>query len=217
MSDAKSQAEPSMEEILASIRRIISEDADVGQRPTPAAPAAAPAMRPVVAAPAMEREDVLNLTQRLDEDVMDLGEPIRPVASMAPRMAEPAPVRTMERPAKADLDLDFGLDDPLDSTSEPAFDDGDFERGLLSRAAAGAATDALSRLDQAVAAPVAPERPKRPVPSAAPSFAAGMTVEQLVAETLKPILRDWLDENLPAMVEDMVQAEIQRLTASRRR
>lgn len=214
MSDAKSQAEPSMEEILASIRRIISEDADVGQRP---APAAAAPMRPSApAAPAMEREDVLNLTQRLD-DVMDLDEPIRPAPAAAMRMAEPPPVRQMERPAKADLDLDFGLDDPMDPAGDPSFDDGDFERGLLSRAAAGAATDALSRLDQAVAAPMAPERPKRPAPAASPSFSGGLTVEQLVAETLKPILRDWLDENLPAMVEDMVQAEIQRLTASRRR
>lgn len=214
MSDAKSQAEPSMEEILASIRRIISEDADVGQRPTPAAPAA---VRPsATAAPAMEREDVLNLTQRLD-DVMDLDEPIRPAAPVAMRMAEPPPIRQMERPAKADLDLDFGLDDPLDPADEPSFDDSDFEKGLLSRAAAGAATDALSRLDQAVAAPAAPERPKRAAPASAPSFSGGLTVEQLVAETLKPILRDWLDENLPAMVEDMVQAEIQRLTASRRR
>ena len=212
MSDAKSQAEPSMEEILASIRRIISEDADVGQRPAPAAPAA-PSVRPA-AAPAMEREEVLNLTQRLDDDVMELDEPIRPAAARAP---EPPPVRTMERPAKADLDLNFDMDDPLDPAGDPSFDDGDFERGLLSRAAAGAATDALSRLDQVVAAPMAPERPKRSAPSAAPSFAGGMTVEQLVAETLKPILRDWLDENLPAMVEDMVQAEIQRLTASRRR
>ncbi|MFP6758317.1 MAG: DUF2497 domain-containing protein [Alphaproteobacteria bacterium] len=38
----------------------------------------------------------------------------------------------------------------------------------------------------------------------------GRTVEQLCAELIRPLLRDWLDQNLPTMVETMVQAEISR-------
>ena len=40
----------------------------------------------------------------------------------------------------------------------------------------------------------------------------GRTVEQLCAELLRPMLKSWLDQNLPGMVETMVQAEIKRLS-----
>src|SRR5581483_9062175 len=64
MSDAKTQQEPSMEEILASIRRIISEDAD-GQKP--AAPAeAAPA--PAGSEPEPHDDDILDLTDKVNDD-----------------------------------------------------------------------------------------------------------------------------------------------------
>ena len=45
----------------------------------------------------------------------------------------------------------------------------------------------------------------------------GLTVEELVRETLKPILKDWLDRNLPPMVEDLVRAEIERVASAGRR
>src|SRR5271170_5487534 len=62
MSDAKAQQEPSMEEILASIRRIISEDAD-GQKPAAAAEAA-PAAEPEPE----QDDDILDLTDRVNDD-----------------------------------------------------------------------------------------------------------------------------------------------------
>jgi cell pole-organizing protein PopZ len=37
------------------------------------------------------------------------------------------------------------------------------------------------------------------------------TIEDLVRELLRPMLRTWLDEHLPGMVERMVRAEIERL------
>jgi cell pole-organizing protein PopZ len=42
------------------------------------------------------------------------------------------------------------------------------------------------------------------------------SLEDLVAEMLRPMLKAWLDENLPALVERLVQDEIERLARGRR-
>src|SRR5258707_9328998 len=92
MSEAKGQQEPSMEEILASIRRIIAEDGE-------SAPASAPrpaAEQPRAAAP---QEDILDLTESVAEDgsVVSLTPGMRRAptiepASPAPEIAEPPPL-----------------------------------------------------------------------------------------------------------------------------
>ena len=41
------------------------------------------------------------------------------------------------------------------------------------------------------------------------------TLEDVVGETLRPMLKSWLDENLPRVVERMVEAEIERVTRGR--
>jgi cell pole-organizing protein PopZ len=41
------------------------------------------------------------------------------------------------------------------------------------------------------------------------------TLEDVVRETLRPMLKSWLDENLPRLVEQMVQAEIERVARGR--
>ena len=43
----------------------------------------------------------------------------------------------------------------------------------------------------------------------------GRTLEDFVGELLRPMLKTWLDENLPAMVERLVRAEIERLSRGR--
>ncbi|HEY0623615.1 DUF2497 domain-containing protein [Sphingomonas sp.] len=48
-----------------------------------------------------------------------------------------------------------------------------------------------------------------------PDVAGSDTLEGLVRELLRPMLREWLDANLPRMVEEMVQREIARITAGR--
>lgn len=48
-----------------------------------------------------------------------------------------------------------------------------------------------------------------------PDVAGNDTLEGLVREMLRPMLREWLDANLPRMVEEMVQREIARITAGR--
>lgn len=48
-----------------------------------------------------------------------------------------------------------------------------------------------------------------------PQVAGSDTLEGLVREMLKPMLRDWLDQNLPQLVEQIVAREIARITGSR--
>ena len=60
-------------------------------------------------------------------------------------------------------------------------------------------------------------RPGRPpAPEAAPAD-GGRTIETLAAELMKPMLREWLDANLPEIVEDAVRAEVRRLARRRSR
>ncbi len=40
--------------------------------------------------------------------------------------------------------------------------------------------------------------------------------DELVRETLRPMLKQWLDENLPSIVERLVRAEIQRVARGRK-
>ena len=71
---------------------------------------------------------------------------------------------------------------------------------LISPVAASASTNAFARLAKAAA------------PDAKPSVhVAGISVEQLVVDLLTPMLRDWLDQNLPGIVERVVEQEVKKL------
>jgi len=43
------------------------------------------------------------------------------------------------------------------------------------------------------------------------------TIEGMVQDTLRPMLRDWLNDNLPTLVENMVKQEVDRISARSRR
>jgi len=177
MSDAKGQHEPSMEEILASIRRIIAEDGE-----TPAeTPAAAPA-------PAQRPEEILELTDVVDEE----GTVVVPPAAAAPA-AKPPPRVEPEPPPPPP---------PPPPAPPPRMPEGDDR--LVSGGAAAASVAALSQLATAGA-------PPRERQSDMPLGAASKTLEELVRELLRPLLKEWLDTNLPPLVERVVQEEIRRM------
>jgi cell pole-organizing protein PopZ len=159
MSDTKAQQEPTMEEILASIRRIISED---------------DAPQGVEAAPEEPREAD---EPELDADADDYGEPVY----------EPEPVREPE-PVKPPVP-----ETPPAAAASPAQDE-----ALVSPRAASAAASAFGELSSAASAP----RESR-------------SLEDLAREMLKPMLRQWLDDNLPRIVQAAVQAEVERISRSR--
>lgn len=180
-------SEPSMEEILASIRRIISDDE--------AKPAEAAAE---VVTPAPEPEPTL-----LDDDVLDLGTeasfvapPAEPAASVLTELDADVDFREAEeaRPP-APAAAAFPEEPPAPAAaprSEPAPQPVDMA-SLLSDQASSAVTSAFGQLANTVLNNNA------------------RTLEDLVKDMLKPMLKTWLDDNLPSMVERLVRAEIERV------
>lgn len=176
-----------MEEILASIRRIISEDeapAEGGpelpaaeSEPVPLKgdadplPIPEPEPEPAVAggfepAPDLDDDDDdLELTQRVeshgDLDVVAVGPEPEP---------EPQPV----------------------AAPPPAAD------GLVSASVAAATAATFGRLSSSLLMP-----------------AEGRTLEDVVRELLRPLLQQWLDDNLPSIVQQAVEAEVERIARGR--
>jgi uncharacterized protein len=195
MSDAKAQQEPSMEEILASIRRIISEDAD-GQKPA-AAPEAAP---PPSAEPDPEPDDdILDLTDKVNDDGS--------VVSLHRQSDDDFPELAQSKPA-------FSLNDHevTGEQDEISFDHDEFSQALMSGGSSAAAASAFAQLEQEMSVP-----PRAGAPAAPPARGGSLTVEQLVMEAVRPLLKDWLDHNLPGLVEDLVKLEIERVAQPGRR
>jgi len=160
------QAEPSMEEILASIRRIISEEEQ--------APTAAPVLdltqtdEPTPASNVTTVEDDIvfeAVEQAVAEEVVTPTPSAAPTQTIETRMPTAAPVITP----------------PADT--------------ILSPPSASAAAGALARLAGTLRISDTP----------------GQTVEGVVRELLKPMLKEWLDKNLPAIVESRVEAELERI------
>jgi len=177
MSESKGQHEPSMEEILASIRRIIAEDgeqpaaAPAAATPAPSAAAApaAPLPTPAPSAAAGKGDEILELTEVVEEEHPEAPAP-------APPQPEPPPF-----PA--------------------AVESGD---RLVSDAAAAASIAALSQIHQ-----IGPANEKRM--SDIPLGEGQRSIEDMVRELLRPLLKEWLDSNLPHLVERVVQEEVARL------
>lgn len=168
--------DPSMEDILASIRRILNEE------DTPPAAGTPP---PEAASSPPEAEEPLTLSEE-----MLVEEPAAPAASApAAPAASPQdgnPVTRQPSPAPAPTEV---------PPAGPALDS-----GLIAPAAAAAAAASLGQLLRAVAS----ER-------GAAVSRGGPTIEDVVREELRPMLKEWLDQHLPEVVERLVRAEIERV------
>jgi cell pole-organizing protein PopZ len=199
MSEPNSQ-EPTMEEILASIRRIISEDdapADEG-----AGPAASAAAAPE---PAPEPEPAAVAEPVVAFDPPPAPEPEPEPAAAAPE-PEPEDEEVLELTERVDTVGDLDVYTPAEPAPAPAYVAPEPEpapapvaESLVGAVAASAAASAFGKLSAAVAMP-----------------ADGQTLDGVVRELLKPLLKDWLDANLPAIVQTAVQEEVERIARSRR-
>jgi uncharacterized protein len=187
MSEASSSTnDPSMDDILASIRKIISDDEARAQVSGGQGAARSPEPRP--AAAAAKRDDVLLLTDLVEEPSAGA----RPTVVPLPRI-DPASAADMPQPA-------IGGHAPGGDTAA--------DQALIGAGGAGVASSAFERLSQAVQDSV----PAPSAPDPGPAMGAGKTLEDLVKEMLRPMLKEWLDKNLPPMVERFVEREIVRLT-----
>lgn len=180
MADSKAAQEPSMEEILSSIRRIIAEDEPVSGASDAAGKAGGAGIMPPMADE--DDDDVLELTE-----IVGGPEPSPPPLAAAPLARPPAPaVPTIAQPTHATL--------------EPSPMPASAVESLISPVVASASTQAFARLARAA---TADDRKDVAV--------ASVTVEQLVVDLLTPMLRDWLDKNLPEIVERVVEQEVKKL------
>ncbi|KQZ32104.1 pole-organizing protein PopZ [Caulobacter sp. Root656] len=174
MSDQSPQ-EPTMEEILASIRRIISED----DAPAEAAAAPEPEPAPIEEAPA--EDDVLELT-----DPIEPPAPVESLGDIDVYSPEPEP-----EPAPAPAP-------PPEPAPAPAFSRDEVADNLVGDHAAGLAASAFGSLSSALLMPK-----------------DGRTLEDVVRELLRPLLKEWLDQNLPRIVETKVEEEVHRIARGR--
>ena len=109
-------------------------------------------------------------------------------------------------PSEDILDLNEEEDDAV---AESALDDNGpaTAEELVSVASAAAARQSLEALTAAMAPAAAA--------AAATVPAGGRSLEDVVVDAMRPMLKQWLDANLPAMVESMVAREISRITGKR--
>lgn len=117
----------------------------------------------------------------------------------------PGTVREVRAPAQVEEILE--LHDQEEEAETPAPAATAEAEELVSAASADAARQSLDALTAAVTPAVA-------AAVTAPA-AAGRTMEDVVLDALRPMLKNWLDANLPALVEAMVAKEIKRITGNR--
>jgi hypothetical protein len=175
-----------MEEIIASISRIIAEDGRPGGPPR---------------SPPAEEKDVFELTEAIGEDgsvrriepaaASDGPAAKPPEAAKAPPPPTPSPAPRIE---------------PEPPRLDPAVGPGPrpVRERILSTATSEAAAASFARLG------TMPPR-ERPREGELLMGAADRTLEEIVRETLRPLLQAWLDEHLPGIVERLVREEIARV------
>ncbi|MDA9771269.1 DUF2497 domain-containing protein [Emcibacteraceae bacterium] len=208
MSEPEIEEEPSMEEILASIRRIISEDDEEPAKEPAAEPEPAPEPEAEKDAEPAEEADVLELTEDdLEEDASqddidsmfdnieesDQEEDELVLEDEPEEEPEPEPESEpeVEQVASAPA-MDMGIDDVDPALDEDALVSSEAGDNIMGQ------FDALSAL------------------LTTGYQGSGNTLEDLVRELLRPMLKEWLDANLPEIAERMVAKEIARLARTKK-
>ena len=254
---AKAQ-EPSMEEILASIRRIIADDdagkpANGSEAVKPVAVASAPPAAPKPAPPtpaaapdaaAMNQDDIDAMLAGFDAPAPSPAPPPQPAPAVA-RRPEPQPEPEPE-PDILDLTEAMAAPEPEPAetpafrtiTSEPDVVFSESEEPPQPPPRAFVPEPPRNpEPPQYQEPPHYPEPPRNPVQTTeAPLMGAdtraavdaafnslahtvlvqnARTLEDLVKEMLRPMLKSWLDDNLPSLVERLVRSEIERVSRGR--
>jgi len=195
MSQPAKAQEPTMEEILASIRRIIADD-------DAAKPAAAPAKpEPAAPAPAAKnsQDDIDAMLAGFDAAADD--EPQEAAGADVLELTESMTAKPAFNTIEGPPDVVFSEPEPEKPPPPPLREAPPLppieDRPLLSPRTSAAVDMAFNSLAHTVL------------------VQNSRTLEDLVKEMLKPMLKAWLDDNLPNMVERLVRAEIERVSRGR--
>jgi len=260
--DQNAGEEPSMEDILASIRRILSEDGEEGGEDAPDEQAAVPAPEPAPV-PAPEPEPEMDMAAAMEETAEEKVEPemdmaaameetaekeVEPEMDMAAAMEEapapePAPAPVIEltedepEPAPAPVEVtppppppppppayvappppppaymapppppprpggEPDISSIFDLTEEmiTSLPEGTDTTSLMSASAYSASTDVLGDLARAILS-------QRELQVGGNE----VTLEGMIREMMRPLLKEWLDQNLPYLIERLVKKEIDHM------
>jgi hypothetical protein len=174
-------ADPSMEEILASIRRILNDDDNPAQTAT--------------------------TTDSGDDDVLVLDESMLVSAPLvsAPEPAPSAATTETEASHPREVPPKAETHDQVMEAMTPASHADPGEQPappptLVAPETAAAAASSVGSLVRTLAAGRTTQ-----------IYGGGPTLEDMVRAELRPLLKEWLDLNLPPMVERLVRAEIERV------
>lgn len=241
-SRADRQQETTMDEILASIRRIITEDqavaapAEVKDHVTPQADKHFDPVTPMANRTAEDIGSAVERLRRALDPNLNKQTTARPseLSPIAPAPASPSLGQTgFTQPRQSVLDEQEDYTTHTRPGAAPAMPPQAFDRGRgqsqLSFAKARAQRVAEARAQaQPPSEPIAPTAPEQSSAllsseanaSVAASFEAlnktvftqnQDTMENLARELMQPLLKQWLDDNLPTLVEKLVRAEIERV------
>jgi len=223
MAEVRNPTEPSMEEILASIRRIIVEDG--GPQNVASSMNSAPAATVIQPGPAKTGGASPPRGGGIADPFRVAGaEPnIRPFPAAPPNMATPQPNRAPPV-QEAILDLTERIDDddlksparpsepaaippvnPAGRLNRPPPLKGNASEGNAAQRLTGDAAASIAALTKIASIGQAARQPELPLGN------IGRTLEEMVRELLRPHMKEWLDANLPRLVERLVRDEIGRL------
>jgi cell pole-organizing protein PopZ len=241
--------EPSMEEILASIRRIIADDepkpadnppaaakpavAPVSAQP-PQTPPGRPAPSPAAAPQAASHSASSKAASNSQDDIDALLAGLDADTSEAEVRPPPPEAQASDDPSDEVFELtdDMALPDMSPPTSFQKIDAANDVEFAETSAPAARRVESAPRPERAgfehsglehvpAAQPMLSQSTASAVESAFSSLANTVlsnnarTLEDLVREMLRPMLKSWLDDNLPGLVERIVRAEIERVSRGR--
>lgn len=221
------QQEPSMEDILASIRRILSEDEqEEAAAATPGDSGADPVPVPAPTSelePESEPDTEMDMAGAMEETEEELVPP-----ALEPETVPEEPETVLKKTESAfvpETDIqpvpasepaaEISAPSPQSPSADPVFEDileltqqmiaqppPDVGAGapILSGSAQVSSTDTLQELAKALLS-------RRDIAIGSRE----MTLEGLIREILRPLLREWLDENLPYLIERLVKKEIDHM------
>jgi len=182
---AAAEADPSMEDILASIRRILNE----GEGDTVTAPPPAEVAQP---APAPVAEAVAPAPEQAPAETVIIPQPHAEVEQQKASVATPESVKP---------DDVFILEPDMMVTENVSTAEAD-PNPIASTETVSAASQSVGALKKALS-----ER------QAQIYKATAISLEEIVRDEVRPMLKDWLDAHLPSIVERLVRVEIERVVA----